>query len=170
MTPIAMSLLITSPTFTPILLASSPVVIVSPTRIRRLMAFGTVISVFFILIGAAFFSSRHLLNVTSRSSSMILAFLSIFLSSILRRGTSFSSSIKTSTGPLPFFLGFSNSLLMIFSGGGTMTFSPGFWGTFAGVSFFSSGLTILCLDIIGGRTGIITGGFLGASGIFSGIG
>ena len=168
-TPIPINLLMTSPTLTPILLASSPVVIVSPTRMRRLMALGTVISVFFILTGATFFSSRHLLKTTSRSSSTFFNFFSIFFSSTLRRGTSFSSSIKTSTGPLPFFLGFSNSLLMIFSGGGVTILSPGFRETFAGLSFFSSGLMILCRDIMGGLTGRITGGCLGFSGVAKGV-
>ncbi len=156
-TPIDINLLITSLVLTPILLAKSPTEIVSPILMRLLMALGTVISVFFILVGATFFSSRHLVKITSFSSSCFLNFFSIFFSRTLRRGTTFSSSINTSTGPLPFFFGFSNSFLICFSGGGIIIFSPGFSGAFGGISFFVSGWVILCLEIIGGLEGTIDG-------------
>ena len=137
-----MSLLITSPALTPILLASSPTLIASPTLIRRLIAFGVVISVFFILTGAAFFSSRHLDGFSSpRSTSIRRSFRSTsFLIRAFFRGA-WTSPIRTSTGGFaPFFFGFSASGLPVLStGGGISTSLTIFRSGLAGNSFLGNG-------------------------------
>src|SRR5664280_1474632 len=144
-TSIDINLLITSLTFMPILLAKSPTVIVSPTLIRLLIALGTVISVFFILTGATFLLSRHLVKIISFSSSCFFSLFSIFFSKILRCGTAFSSSINTSIGTLPLFFGF--------SGGGMAIFSPGLRDPLGGIAVLVSGRVILCLEMIDGFAG-----------------
>ncbi len=109
--PSPISLAITSLALIPIFFASSPTAMASATRIRLLIAFGTVISVFFIFGTVAFLSSFHLADRSSRSNVSNLPFLSktFFISIFLR--TASLSPMSTSTGAFaPFLFGFSTSL------------------------------------------------------------
>ncbi|OPY15727.1 MAG: hypothetical protein A4E74_02132 [Syntrophus sp. PtaB.Bin075] len=106
----------TSPALTPIFLARSPTVMASPTRILLLIALGTVISVFFILTGAAFFSSFQRGGLTARSmiSSSKVPRKSVFSGPFLRTVfflAGICSPFLVSSGSFIFFLGFSASVL-----------------------------------------------------------
>ena len=119
--PRGISLLMISPTLTPIFFPSSPTVIVSPTFILLLTALGTVIAVFSIFTMAGFFASFHRDGLSSNSVSMRPVFFStIFLTKAFFRAGG-CSSISTSTGAFDFFRGFSSSSLLGFSTGNGRT-------------------------------------------------